>query len=55
MIEKPMDVYLDPNFVDRSPFFHFKSQVTSVYSSVKKYYEGLSTALKKTQEERVIE
>jgi len=55
MIEKPMDCHLDPNIVDRSPFFHFKSQTTGFYTTVKKYYEGLATALKKAQDERAMQ
>lgn len=41
MIEKPLDEYLDPNILDRSPFFQFKSQLVSYYQATKVYHESL--------------
>jgi len=31
MVEKPLDCFLDPNIVDRSPFYQFKAQLVSYY------------------------
>jgi hypothetical protein len=41
MVEKPLDPYLDPNIVDRTPFFKFKGELISFYEATKKYYESL--------------
>lgn len=41
MVETPLDVFLDPNIVDRSPFYKFKSQLVSYFEATKKYYVAL--------------
>ena len=41
MVEKPLDPYLDPNIIDRSPFFKFKGELINFYEATKRYYESL--------------
>ena len=41
MVERPLDVFLDPNIIDRSPFYKFKSSLISYYETTKKYYKAL--------------
>jgi len=41
MVETPLDVFLDPNIVDRSPFYKFKSQLVCFFEATKKYYVAL--------------
>ena len=41
MVEKPLDPYLDPNIIDRSPFYKFKGSLVSYYEATKKYYKAL--------------
>lgn len=45
MVEMPLDVYLDPNIIDRSPLYKFKSQLVSYYEATKKYYRALITGI----------
>ena len=45
MVEMPLYVYLDPNIIDRSPFYKFKSQLVSYYEATKKYYHALITGI----------
>jgi len=45
MIEKPMDRYLDPNILDRSPFYKFKGELTAQYTATKKHHESLVKGL----------
>lgn len=41
MVETPLDKFLDPNIIDRSPFYKFKSQLVSYFEATKKYYVAL--------------
>ena len=41
MVEKPLDPYLDPNIIDRSPFYLFRDKMISFYEATKKYYRSL--------------
>jgi hypothetical protein len=41
MVEKPLDVFLDPNILDRSPFYQFKGKLISFFEATKKYYKAL--------------
>jgi len=34
MIEAPLDKYLDPNILDRSPFFLFKGKAIGLYGAI---------------------
>jgi hypothetical protein len=36
LIEKPLDPYLDPNTIDRSNFYNFKSELVNYYQVTKK-------------------
>lgn len=45
MVEKPLDEYLDPNVLDRSPFYKFKGQLVSYYRATKQYHESLVNGL----------
>jgi ACT domain-containing protein len=45
MVEKPLDPYLDPNIVDRSPFYKFRGTMISFYEATKKYYSSLITGI----------
>ena len=38
ILEKPLDVFLDPNIIDKSPFYRFKSELISYYTATQKYY-----------------
>lgn len=35
LIEKPLDPFLDPNIVDRSPFYKFRDNLINYYNSTK--------------------
>lgn len=41
MVEKPLDAYIDPNIVDKSPFYRFKSDLVSFYTATTKFYQGM--------------
>lgn len=41
MVEQPLDPYLDPAQVDRSPFYKFKGTLISIMEATRKYYESL--------------
>jgi ariadne-1 len=41
MVETPLDAYLDPNIIDRSPFYKFKGTLVSYFEATKKYYKSL--------------
>lgn len=45
MVEKPLDEYMDPNILDRSPFYKFKGQLVSFYMATQKYHESLVKGL----------
>ncbi len=36
LIERPLDIYLDTNNVDRSGFYHFKGQLINYYQITRK-------------------
>lgn len=36
LIEKPLDPHLDPNVIDRSAFYNFKSELVNYYQVTKK-------------------
>lgn len=38
MVETPLDKFLDPNIVERSPFYNFKDELVSYFSTIKKYH-----------------
>lgn len=44
-IEKPLDPFLDPNIVDRSPFFNFKSKLINLSNVTRGNYKTLIESL----------
>jgi len=40
-VEKPLDPYLDPNILDRSPFYKFKGSLINYFEVTRKYYKAL--------------
>ncbi len=47
LTEKPLDPFLDPNIVDRSAFYNYKSDLVNYYQVTKKFYENLLEGLEK--------
>ena len=45
LVEKDLDQYMDPNITDRTPFFHFRGELTSFYESTKRFYSNLVEGL----------
>jgi hypothetical protein len=52
MIEAPMDPYVDPENLDRAPFFHFKGEIKTISSAIANYYKGLVGSIKTAQEKK---
>ena len=47
MIEKPLDPYLDEKDLDRSKFYHYKSELVNFFEITRKFYENLLEGLEK--------
>jgi hypothetical protein len=45
LCEKPLDPYLDPNDIDRSPFYVFRSEFINKVEMTKKFFTSLSEGL----------
>ena len=45
LVEKDLDQFMDPNILDRTPFYHFRSQLTSFSESTKRFYKSLIEGL----------
>lgn len=45
MVETPLDKFLDPNIVERSPFYNFKDELVSYFQTIKKYHTNIVTAI----------
>jgi hypothetical protein len=41
MVESPLDVYLDPNILEKSKFYHFRGQLISYFEATRKFYSAL--------------
>ena len=54
LIESPLDKFLDPNILDRSPFFHFKGQAIGLFEALKKYYKSITEHLKEQQSKQQV-
>ena len=44
-IEKPLDPFLDPNIIDRSPFNRFKAQLVNLSNVTRTNYKTLVDSL----------
>jgi hypothetical protein len=43
---------MDPNILDRSPFFNFKSNSIGLFEAIKTYYRNLTSDLKEIQDKK---
>lgn len=47
LIEKPLDPFLDPNIVERTAFYNYKSDLINYYQITKQFYERMLDGLEK--------
>lgn len=45
LVEKPLDEFLDPEVIDRSPFYKFRSELISITDATRRYYISLIEGL----------
>lgn len=41
LIEKPLDPFLDPNIVERTPFYRYRDELINYYNSTRQFYMNL--------------
>lgn len=45
MVERNLDEFLDPNIVDRSPFYNFKAKLVSHFEATKTFMNNIIKGL----------
>lgn len=54
LVEKPLDQFLDPTEIDRSPFYKFRSELISITDATRRYYTSLIEGLEDDNDQMTI-